>query len=251
MSGSRDFLGIVSSSMIFCEELLTFCVDPSQLIGNWPNKGAVMHYHWAKLYLQSYVLRGLPDTGAVIPEHFLENASSAVQAATAIINILLDDKDAQLAIGYVPHHIHGMVAFAAMFLLKIATKYREQLFVDMLRFQRLIGGLATHFKSIDVGKDHLIHRMADGLEKMTETLGGPSRRTRKSSKNSDSQVKPEQLAIDPMRTQLTNGSDLGGYAPLETNGFDFNDGSLGLGMPFFDFEGTTLNDGSPTIWNFT
>lgn len=212
-----------------------------------------MHYHWAKLYLESYVLRGLPDTGAVIPEHFLENASSAVQAATAIINILLDDKDAQVAIGYVPHHIHGMVAFAAMFLLKIATKYREQLFVDMVHFQRLIGGLASHFKSTDVGKDHLIHRMAEGLEKMTETLGGPSRtRTRKSSKNSMSQIAPDQVLINPAQSQLTNGgSDMGGYGSLEPNGFDFGDGTLGLGMPFFDFEGTTLNESTPGLWNFT
>ena len=211
-----------------------------------------MHYHWAKLYLQSYVLRGLPDSGAVIPEHFLENASSAVQAAVAIVNLLLEDRDAQLAIGYVPHHIHGMVAFAAMFLLKIATKYSEQLFVDLVRFQHLIGGLAQHFKTIDVGKDHLIHRMAEGLEKMTESLGGPSRtRTRKHTSRPSREVKQEDLVVNPMLGQLTNGqNDMGGYAPLDPNGFDFGDTSLGLGMPFFDFEGTTLN-GNEGMFGFT
>ena len=208
-----------------------------------------MHYHWAKLYLQSYVLRGLPDSGPVIPEHFLENASSAVQAAIAIINLLLEDKDAHVAIGFVPHHIHGMVAFAAMFLLKVATRHHEQLFVDMSRFQRLIGGLAQHFKSVEVGKDHLLHRMAEGLEKMSESLGGPSRsRSRKhTSRPSQDILKPVQAVVNPAQT-LTNGqTNLPDY-PMDSNGFDFGDPALGLGMPFFDFEGTTLNGNS--MWDF-
>ncbi|KAI1620920.1 hypothetical protein EDD37DRAFT_639293 [Exophiala viscosa] len=227
--------------------------NPSQYIGNWPNKGAIMHYHWAKLYLQSYVLRGLPESGAVIPEHFLENASAAVAAATAIINLLLEDKDAQIAIGYVPHHIHGMIAFACMFLLKIATKFSAQLFLDTVRFQRLINALAQHFKSTDVGKDHLIHRMAEGLEKMAETLGGPARvKTRKV--NGEQAPKP-QLTSSATQAVLDEKNDLDGqsmlpdYGSLSPAAFDFNDPALGLGMPFFDFEGTTvgMND---SLWNF-
>ena len=209
-----------------------------------------MHYHWAKLYLLSYVLRGLPDSGAVIPEQFLENASSAVSAAIAIINLLLEDKDAHVAIGFVPHHIHGMVAFAAMFLLKIATRHHEQLFVDMARFQRLIGGLARHFKSIDVGKDHLLHRMAEGLEKMSESLGGPSRsRNRKhTSRPSQEELQPVQPAINPAQTLSNGQTNLPEYQSMDPNGYDFGDPALGLGMPFFDFEGTTLNGSS--MWDF-
>ena len=210
-----------------------------------------MHYHWAKLYLQSYVLRGVPEAGSVIPEIYLENASLAVQAAIAIINLLLEDKDARMGIPYVPHHIHGMVAFAAMFLLKVATKYSKQLFVDLVRFQQLIGGLAQTFRSIDVGKDHLLHRMAEGLEKMTETLGGPARpRTKRGASRASQEIKQELPVINPTLGQLSNGqNDLGGYAPMDPNNFDFGDSSLGLGMPFFDFEGTTLN-GSDGMWNF-
>ncbi|RMZ91925.1 hypothetical protein DV736_g821, partial [Chaetothyriales sp. CBS 134916] len=226
--------------------------NPSQLIGNWPNKGAVMHYYWAKLYLQSYVLRGLPDSGAVIPEHFLENASAAVRAATSIINLLVEDKDAHVAIAFVPHHIHGMVAFAAMFLLKIATKHREQLFVDIEQFHRLMGGLADHFKQVDVGKDHLLHRMADGLDKMAESLGGPART--RSRKQAARQVPPDDnkpaQAVATVTPTLTNGlSVLPDFSDLDPNGFDFGDSTLGLGMPFFDFEGTTLNGTS--AWDFT
>lgn len=215
-----------------------------------------MHYHWAKLYLQSYVLRGLPDSGAVIPEHFLENASAAVAAAIAIINLLLDDKDAQIAIAYVPHHIHGMIAFACMFLLKIATKHSEQLFLDLVRFQRLINALAQHFKSTDVGKDHLIHRMADGLEKMAESLGGPVRSKNRNRANGErlsqtlaSPSQPVNTTVTP--SSLTNGqSNVPDYGSLDPTAFDFGDPALGLGMPFFDFEGTTLDAGQ-AMWNFT
>jgi hypothetical protein len=235
--------------------LLTF-TDPSPQIGNWPNKGAIMHYHWAKLYLQSYVLRGLPDSGAVIPEHFLENASAAVAAATAIINLLLDDKDAQIAIAYVPHHVHGMIAFACMFLLKIATKHSEQLFLDTVRLQRLIEALAQHIKSTDVGKDHLIHRMADGLEKMVESLGGSARVKKRhtvngnrSSMSMESPAPPTTTTVRP--SQVNNGQvTVPDYGSLEPNAFDFDDPAMGLGMPFFDFEGTTLDAGQ-AMWNFT
>ena len=210
-----------------------------------------MHYHWAKLYLQSYVLRGLPEQGAVIPEHFLENASAAVQAAIAIINLLLEDKDAQIAVAFVPHHIHGMVAFAAMFLLRIATRHSEQLFVDQGRYQRLIGALAQHFQTVDLGKDHLIHRMAEGLEKMSESLGGPTRRHRKSTSKGQvaSDIKPD---VSASQGHLSNGSsDIPDYTSLDPTAFDFGDSAMNLGMPFFDFEGTTLNGtGNSSMWNF-
>ena len=214
-----------------------------------------MHYHWAKLYLQSYVLRGLPESSAVIPEHFLENASAAVAAATAIINLLLEDKDSAVAIAYVPHHIHGMIAFACMFLLKIATKYSEQLFLDTVRFQRLINALAQHFKSTDVGKDHLIHRMAEGLEKMAESLGGPPRTKIRKSTNGEraSQPLPSPSLPTPSvaPSKLSNGTtELPDYGSLDPAAFDFGDPALGLGMPFFDFEGTTLGAGE-NMWNFT
>ena len=205
-----------------------------------------MHYHWAKLYLQSYVLRGLPDCGGVIPEHFLENASSAVQAAITIINLFLEDKDAQIAIAYVPHHVHGMMAFAAMFLLKIATKYSEQLFVDKARFHSLIRGLAEHLNAIDIGKDHLILRMAEGLAKMSETLGGPAQP--KSRKNGIKNVQPEMLQQVPTFNPLSNGSnDFPEYSSMDPS-YDFSDPTLGLGMPFFDFEGGTLSN-SGNMWN--
>jgi hypothetical protein len=161
----------------------------------------------------------------------------------------LEDKDAQTAIAYVPHHVHGMVAFACMFLLKIATKHSEQLFVDQSRYQHLIAGLAQHFKTVDVGKDHLIHRMAEGLEKMSESLGGPSRRARKN--KSQDLTRAERPPLTSVQSHRTNGStDLPDYGVLDPTAFDFGDPTMNLGMPFFDFEGTTLNGSGNNMWSF-
>lgn len=211
-----------------------------------------MHYHWAKLYLNSYVLRGLPETGAVIPDHFLEIASAAKSAATSIVTLLLEDKDAQEALAYVPHHIHGMIAFACMFLLKVATKHSEQLFIDKIHFQKLISALARRFKQTVIGKDHLIHRMAEGLEKMSDMLDTSHRS--KPNKNGTSTAKHEliqQVPLDLSNGRIPNGQ-IGqiDFDNVDPTAFDFNDPALGLGMPFFDFEGTTLTPGD-TMWSFT
>ncbi|KAK5942462.1 hypothetical protein PMZ80_005027 [Knufia obscura] len=230
------------------------------LIGQWPNKGAIMHYHWAKLYLTSYSLRGLPETNATIPEHFLEIASAAVTAATNIITLLLEDKDAHMAIAYVPHHVHGMIAFATMFLLKVATKHAEQLFVDKRHLSMLLAALARQFKGTVVGKDHLIHRMAEGVEKMADMLDPMARRAQKENVlQGDENVggvngrvgdagNGDSEAVVARPTNVS-ASAVGGFDGMDGNGFDFNDPSLGLGMPFFDFEGTTLEPGS-AMWDF-
>lgn len=225
-------------------------IDPSSLIGNWPNKGAIMHYHWAKLYLNSYVLRGLPETGGVIPDHFLEIASAAVAAATSIVTLLLEDKDAQEALAYVAHHVHGMIAFAAMFLLKVATRYSSQLFIDRTNFQMLISALARQFKLTVVGKDHLTQRMAEGLEKMADMLHGGQRS--KTNENGLLTLQREAARQAAVMDGTTSGGQSGvnDFEAVDTSAFDFNDPALGLGMPFFDFEGTTLTPGEG-IWNFS
>lgn len=246
--------------------------NPHSLIGQWPNKGAIMHYHWAKLYLTSYSLRGLPEHSAVIPEHFLEFASAAVTAATNIITLLLEDKDAHMALAFVPHHVHGMIAFATMFLLKVATRHSEQLYIDKNHLSNLMSALSRQCKATVVGKDHLIHRMAEGVEKMADMLVGKSRNrtphnglvNTKAVKNGapddaelrDGEYSEERLVqalshgpVNPGAGVNINNSGFDGTTGV-MDGFDFNDPNLGLGMPFFDFEGTTINPGDGSMWNF-
>lgn len=198
-----------------------------------------MHYHFAKLYIDSYVLRGLPEINPTIPDHFLETASSAVGAATSIINLLLEDRDLQMAQARVPHYFHGMVAFACMFLLKVATKHSEQLFVDTKRFRILIAGLAQQFKVTDVGKEHLIHRMAEGLEKMADMLGEKSRQKLQPGQGlAIAQQTQHYFHSNAARPTGQEGAPAVDLEQMDSNAFDF-----GLGYnPFFNFDEIGMGD---------
>ena len=146
-------------------------------IGSFPSKGIVTHYQFAKLYLESYVFRGLPENGGIIPECFLENASSAVAAAKSIITMLLEDPDLRFALCGVPHYFHGMVAFACEWMVKTATRYSTQLYVNLENVQSLVSALSQQLRRTQVGKDHLLNRMASGLEAMAASIRKTSSRS--------------------------------------------------------------------------
>ena len=231
--------------------------DPSKFIGNWPSKGAVIYYHFAKLYLTQYVFRGIPDSSP-IPSHFLETASSAVSAATTIVQSLVDDRELHGSLSRVPHYFHGMIAFACMFMLKVATKHAEQLFVDVAKFRMLISGFARQLKSTEVSKEHLIHRMAEGLEKMVQMLGGEKTRSRHPGyrHKQENDFSSNSLPLDSMASSSSFSMPNGGQDLLQQHQshnfdtmidpssvpFDFGDSALGLG--FFDFEGTAADLGA-------
>lgn len=208
-----------------------------------------MHYHFAKLYLESYVFRGLPESEAIIPDYFLEMAAAAVAAATSIISLLLEDHDLQTGLAGVPHYFHGMVAFACMFLLKVATKHSAQLFVNLEHARMLIAGLAQQLKVTKVGKEHLIHRMAEGLEKMAEMIVENPQQRGQAAPRIDAMQSAGYLA--GLQNSVIPGQSMNGPTlmtdadQMDANAFGFGDPVLGLGMPFFDFEGTSLDpDGS-------
>jgi len=214
-----------------------------------------MHYHFAKLYLDSYVLRGLPENGPIIPDHFLETASAAVAAATSIIDLLLEDRELQMALARVPHYFHGMIAFACMFLLKVATKHSDQLFVDIARFRMLIAGLALRLKVTEVGKEHLMHRMAEGLEKMAEMLGEKSRQKYQTQHDASLAQHHTTYSGDGASNASLRGTNsqhgLQEFDQLDSNTFDFDPALLGVpaSLAFFDLEGTNLG-ASDSMYSF-
>ena len=225
---------------------LTSVRGPNKLIGTFPSKGIVIHYHFAKLYLESYVFRGLPDTGAIIPNHFLEMASAAVAAATSIVRLLIEDHELQMGLSGVPHYFHGMIAFACMFLLKVATRYRAQLFLNLQQTRGLIAGLSRQLEITCVGKDHLLHRMAEGLRRMAEMLSDNPERTEIAGKPDADLVQETNIGgsfhLANATGHTTGGQGLGINNELyDTSTLAFGDPVLGLGMPFFDFEGTSLD----------
>ncbi|KAF2475966.1 uncharacterized protein BDR25DRAFT_253605 [Lindgomyces ingoldianus] len=134
-----------------------------QFIGEFPTKGVILHHHLAKLHLHSHVFRGLK--GAPVPAFFQESAVAAVSSATSIIEMLLTDYDIREGLVGIPHYIHSMIAFACVFLLKVAAQHSGQFIEDAVVFD-LATKAVQQFRSTAVGKWHLVHLMADGLEKM-------------------------------------------------------------------------------------
>ncbi|KAJ4375703.1 hypothetical protein N0V86_007236 [Didymella sp. IMI 355093] len=173
-----------------------------QFIGGFPTKGVIIHHHLAKLHLHSHVFRGLH--GAPVPPHFQESAVAAVSAATDTIGMVLTDYDIQEGLVGIPHYIHSMVAFACAFLLNIASQYSGQYITDTAVFD-LTTKAVQQFRSTPVGKWHLVHLMAEGLEKMIAKKGGsPAARMLPSLPSEASQSgAPNGSALN---TPLTGGS---------------------------------------------
>ena len=134
-----------------------------QFIGEFPTRGVVLHHHLAKLHLHSHVFRGLK--GGSVPTHFQTSANAAVAAATSIIDMLLSDPDIRNGLVGIPHYMHSMIAFACVFLLKVTAQYSGQFIGDALAFD-MCTKVVQQFRDTPVGKWHLVHLMADGLEKM-------------------------------------------------------------------------------------
>lgn len=142
--------------------------DHHERIGTFPRKGVLLHFHFAKLHLYSHIFRGLRK-GDSIPSYFLEPASSAAAAATSIIDLLIADAEIQPALAGMPSYMHSMSAFACMFLAKLSMIHGEQL-IDRQQVVDSIARLAGFYRSTPVGKWHLVNLMADGLDKIVETL---------------------------------------------------------------------------------
>jgi len=139
-----------------------------QFLGEFPTKGVILHHHLAKLHLHSHVFRGLK--GAPVPSHFRDSAVAAVSAATSTIEAVLTDNDIRESLVGIPHYLHSMIAFACVFLLKISSQYSGQYIEDAF-VQDLTMKAVHQFRSAVVGKWHLVHLMADGLEKLATGNG--------------------------------------------------------------------------------
>jgi hypothetical protein len=215
------------------------CSEIHQFIGGFPTKGVIIHHHLAKLHLHSHVFRGL--RGAPVPPHFQESAVAAVSAATDTIEMVLTDHDIQEGLVGIPHYIHSMVAFACAFLLNIASQYSGQYITDTAVFD-LTTKAVQQFRSTPVGKWHLVHLMAEGLEKMIAKRGGsPAARMLPSLPSETSQSgAPNGSALSTPHTGGSYGDNLfsgfeDAYNLGTTSFLNFDTGTIDLDFAGFSF----------------
>jgi hypothetical protein len=238
-----------------CQALTTLS-GPNKHIGTFPTKGTYIHHYFSKIYLDSYVFRGLSKTSfsqtSAIPPSFVETASSAVSAAVSIVNIILGDVEVQVGLAGVPHYFYGMIAFACVFLVKVATKHSAQLLIDQQETRLLIERLSDQLSATQVGRGHVIHRMAGGLRKMAESLGPRSFLRPAPTKADQLEAEAQSMEYTSVRRAVPTPIDstsFNQFSALDGTDMGFSDATLGFGMPFFDFEGTNLDMSSP-IFSF-
>ncbi|KAF6842388.1 hypothetical protein CMUS01_03167 [Colletotrichum musicola] len=215
--------------------------EQSRHIGRFPRKGAMLHFHFAKLHLYSHIFRGLSGDSP-IPHHFLDCAATAVSVATSTVDFILTDPDVAAGVIGMPSYLHCMTAFACMFLVKVAVKYGGDL-VEPGRVWDLTTSLVRHFRSLPAGRWHLANLMAPGLEKMAATLRldheGGAGRVAGQAVNSTNGV---DAAIDPqLGGPGTDGTIIGSEGEFF---FDYN---MNFGLsPVFQFDLSSLNaDSAP------
>ncbi|KAF2493941.1 hypothetical protein BU16DRAFT_464157 [Lophium mytilinum] len=204
-------------------------------IGEFPTKGVVLHHHFAKLHLHSHIFRGLKNSP--VPSYFHDSAVAAVSAATSIVELLLTDRDLQDSLVGIPHYLHTMTAFACVFLLKVAAQHSGQYIEDAVVFD-LTARLVQQFRSTAVGKWHLVHLMADGLEKLAakEHQKSPAAYPNMLLANGNSHTTMPYMngADHPSMNGLPHGDD-SIYGPMATNGFQ--DGEIDFAAtPFLHFD---------------
>jgi hypothetical protein len=143
---------------------------PSTYISSYPSKGVGLHYHFAKLQLNSVSIRGfqqLPHQH--LPTDRQEFADIAISSAVTILSTVLREPDIRAAIVGVPIYLHTMITYAAVFLLKMQLKWKSVLLsIKSVMIRDLVGQVIKLLNEARASDRHLTYHMASGLSKMLE-----------------------------------------------------------------------------------
>lgn len=179
-------------------------------VGDYPRKGVKLHLDFAKLYLCSHAFRGLApgparrqgdfrsaggetpvETGSQTSSSLkrrgteaLEGATeyrlhpdleeistAAVHAAQNILCTIVSDTEIQAHLNGLPLYFDTMMAFAIVFLFKIATKYSHFVRIDARETLGLISDVATALRTVTakMNHQHLLVTVAKAVERLLST----------------------------------------------------------------------------------
>ena len=143
-------------------------------VGDDPRKDVGLHFHFAKLYLCSHAFRGLYRTANTVFEmssEMEEFASTAVLSAISILRTIVSDSGIQSHLNGLPLYFDTMIAFAVVFLLKIATRDSGNVRIDRHEVLSLVGQLDGVLKILKPSfhRRHLLFSIATSIEKLLST----------------------------------------------------------------------------------
>lgn len=154
---------------------------PNVHVGNYPRKGVGLHYFFAKLHLCSHAFRGFsPDSGFhangkhvgstshELPPDLEELASSAVLCAKSILRTIVDDPELQAHLNGLPLYFDTMIAFAVVFLLKVATRFHNAVRISGSEILVLVRDMGSVLRKVagTLHRLHLLRYVAEGVEKL-------------------------------------------------------------------------------------
>ncbi|KFY04983.1 hypothetical protein O988_00356 [Pseudogymnoascus sp. VKM F-3808] len=145
--------------------------QPHPVVGEYPSKAVMLHFHFSKLFVCSHVFRGLASDARHDPmaEDFKDIALMAVSSAKSIITLITQDPDLNPAFAGLPHYFHTMIAFACSFLLKITTKYRCHIDTEAQPIFDMITRVVRLCRTTVSTPNHLLHWMGEGLQSLLTT----------------------------------------------------------------------------------
>ncbi|KAJ5724690.1 transcriptional regulator family: Fungal Specific TF [Penicillium malachiteum] len=133
--------------------------------------GVGFHFHFAKLYLCSHAFRGVPAvenaTHCFSPE-LEEIANAGVLSAMSILRVIVSDAEFRSFMNGLPLYFDTMLAFAVIFLLKVATKYATVIRIDTVNILSLVTQTVAALRDITktMHRQHLLVVIAEGLERL-------------------------------------------------------------------------------------
>lgn len=141
----------------------------NEFVGEYPSKGVDLHYHFAKLQANSLSLRGATTSTINNPSALRkEHANVAINSAFSVLSVVLEESDIRNSLVGVPLYVTTMIAFAAVFLLKVTARWPGIGFSPLESEQvwKQVKLVINMLKEKHAGEQHIIHHVAAGLEKM-------------------------------------------------------------------------------------
>lgn len=143
-------------------------------IGDYPAKGALLHHGFAQLVLNSLALRGRSlDSLETLPQSLRPLALHAVQAAHFILQYVMEEPAYRESLVGIPLYLHSMIAFAAVFLSKLAHRW-HLIGIDYDpdgQTRPLLEGIVRVLRDSKAGREHMVYSMASGFERLLQDWG--------------------------------------------------------------------------------
>lgn len=164
-------------------------------VGNYPQKGVGFHYHFAKLYLCSHTFRGIHAGGTATqcfsPE-LEEIANAGVLSAMSILRVIVSDAEFRSFMNGLPLYFDTMLAFAVVFLLKVATKYATVIRIDTAKILSVVTQTVAALREITrpMHRQHLLVVIAEGLERLLVRCQVPVQTTQEAVYNPSPAMEP-------------------------------------------------------------